>query len=147
MSLKSRSVEHIYLVADQKHSPSLISFKSKFITKTIARKESLSSYIDSETDSKKLLKHFLTQLPLGYADPLKIYFHNMSRVDTTLLLEQLSEAKEKPAVLLRANRIYFLKYKNMEFLDSYLKAPYSLATLTNMFNISYTEGPQEVKAL
>jgi hypothetical protein len=143
MTLNPRSNENLYGVADllttTKHRPVLISFKSKFLTKTIVRKERINTQGALVTGAKRLLQHFFTEVPRGYADPLKIYLHNLGRFDNTLLLEQLAEAKEKPAVLLRDNRIYFIKYKNIELLDSYLKAPYSLRTLAKMFNIPYQE--------
>ena len=94
------------------------------------------------TASKILLKNWMAELVLYAPTKSTIYFHNLGKFDSYLLMDELkNENLYKTKIILRGGIIYEIKIvynaKDFTFRDSYLLIPLSLKEAALIFNKNY----------
>jgi hypothetical protein len=97
-------------------------------------------FVDFEKDivkeSSKLIKEYLFFLENKFDTKKKlcVYFHNLGSFDGYFLMEYFMKYHEDQIdCLIKDNKIFYIKYKNITFLDSYNIIPYSIDEIGNIY--------------
>lgn len=119
-----------------KHIVYAIGWKNILHTKTNTLFINEKSDIDEYEKSLELLDEFFNNL--SKSNPCKkkiVYFHNFSGFDSMFILDWIYQRKEqyKVEIFTRNTNILKIKYKNIEFRDSFKILPGSLNDLAKQF--------------
>lgn len=89
-----------------------------------------------EIESKKLIKKYILFLLNKFKknEKVYVYFHNLGFFDGYFLMQYFIEFHiNEIKCLIKDSKIYYIKYKNITFLDSYNIVPYSLNEIGKIF--------------